>query len=143
MLWLHYELCFLSFFEHYKIEKRVGKKIAEFKEDGVVFEDQSKLESDLIIYISGGDGHQVIKESKLPLNAAGFIKIEETCQVEGHPNIYAIGDSAEITGPKWAAKQGHIAEVMADISAYNIHNYILGKKNRKNYHEKLNIICVD
>ncbi|MEZ5198933.1 MAG: FAD-dependent oxidoreductase [Bacteroidales bacterium] len=131
-----------SFFHHYHIKKQVGAKIVAFEKNAVVFEDQSKLESDLIIYISGGDGHKVVKESKLPLNQAGFIKINGSCLVEGHKNIYAIGDSAEITGQKWAAKQGHIAEVMADVSTYNVHNEITGKEKRKSYQEKLNIICV-
>ncbi len=31
--------------------------------------------------------------------------------MEGHPEIYAIGDSAELLGPAWGAKQGHIAEI--------------------------------
>jgi len=130
------------FFKHYHVEKQVGKKITEFTNNSVVFADGSKLESDLIIYISGGDGHKVIKESKLPLNAAGFIKINELCRVEGHRNIYAIGDIAEITGHDWAAKQGHIAEVMADVSTYNVHNELIGKGKRKSYWEKLHIICV-
>jgi len=131
-----------SFFQHYHIQKQVGKRIKAFEKDAVVFEDQSKLESDLIIYISGGDGHKVIKESKLPLNAAGFIKINELCRVEGHRNIYAMGDIAEITGHDWAAKQGHIAEVMADVSTYNVHNELRRKGKRKSYWEKLHIVCV-
>ncbi|MCD4683888.1 MAG: FAD-dependent oxidoreductase [Bacteroidales bacterium] len=130
------------FFKHYHIEKQVGKKIKEFEENAVVFADGQKLESDLIIYISGGDGHKVIKESKLPLNEAGFIKINELCRVEGHRNIYAIGDIAEIAGHDWAAKQGHIAEVMADVSTYNVHNELIGKGKRKSYWEKLHIVCV-
>lgn len=130
------------FFKHYHIEKQVGKKIKEFEENAVVFADGQKLESELIIYISGGDGHKVIKESKLPLNAAGFIRINELCRVEGHRNIYAIGDIAEITGHDWAAKQGHIAEVMADVSTYNVHNELIGKGRRKSYWEKLHIVCL-
>jgi len=131
-----------SFFQHYHVQKQVGKKIKAFEKDAVVFEDQSRLKSDLIIYISGGEGHNVIKESKLPLNAAGFIKINELCRVEGHRNIYAMGDIAEISGHEWAAKQGHIAEVMADVSTYNVHNELTGKGKRKSYWEKLHIVCV-
>ena len=130
------------FFKHYHISKQVGKKIKEFEKDAVVFDDGSKLNSDLIIYIPGGDGHKVIKGSELPLSDAGFIKINELCRVEGHRNIYAIGDVAEIVGHDWAAKQGHIAEVMADVSTYNVHNELTGKGKRKSYWEKLHIICV-
>ncbi len=130
------------FFKHYHIDKIVGKKISGFEPDAVVFEDGEKLESDLIIFISGGDGHEIVKKSGLPLNAAGFIRINELCRVEGHRNIYAIGDVAEIAGHDWAAKQGHIAEVMADVSTYNVHNELTGKGKRRSYWEKLHIICV-
>jgi sulfide:quinone oxidoreductase len=130
------------FFKHYHIEKRVGKKIKEFEEKAILFEDGSSLESDLTIYIPGGEGHAVLKNSDLPLSKAGFVKINELCRVEGLRNVYAIGDVAEIIGHDWAAKQGHIAEVMADVSAFNIHNELTGRGKRKSYWEKLHIICV-
>ena len=131
------------FFKHYKINTYVGKKIAKFEEKAVVFEDKSKLESDLIIFIAAGKGHKVIQESNLPVSEAGFIRINELCRVQNNRNIYAIGDIAEIYGgPKWVAKQGHLAEVMADTAAYNIHNEITGNGKRKSYWEHLNIVCV-
>jgi sulfide:quinone oxidoreductase len=130
------------FFKHYKVKKWVGQKIIRFEQNAVVFEDETRLESDLIIFISGGAGHRVIQESGLPVNDAGFVKIDQNCKVEGHMNIYAIGDVAEITGAEWAAKQGHVAEIMADVSAFNVHSELSGSDKRKNYQEKLNIICV-
>lgn len=130
------------FFEHYKIKRKVGKKIKAFESGKVIFEDETTLESDLIIYISGGSGHHVIQNSGLPVNKAGFIQINELCRVEGHRNIYAIGDVAELTNHPWAAKQGHVAEVMAAVSTYNFHNELSGKDKRKSYWEKLHIICM-
>ncbi len=129
-------------FEHYKIKKQVGTKIKRFEKDAVIFENDLKLESDLIIFIPGGDGHSVMKKSDLPLSDAGFIKIDDRCKVEGVDQVYAIGDITDLNGPKWAAKQGHIAEVMADVAAYNIHHRINGSEKRKTYHNHLNIVCV-
>ncbi|MBN2638208.1 MAG: FAD-dependent oxidoreductase [Bacteroidales bacterium] len=130
------------FFNHYKINKKIGTPIKEFKENAVVFTDGSKLESDLTIFIAAGAGHKVILDSGLPVNEAGFIKINELCRVQGYKNIYAIGDIAELSGPMWAAKQGHIAEVMADVASYNLHNEISGIGKRKSYWEKLHIVCL-
>ncbi len=130
------------FFEHYKVSTYVGKKIKRFEEDKVVFEDDSSIESDLTIFIPGGKGHPLFEESGLPVNAAGFIRINELTRVEGHPNIYAIGDAAAILGHPWAAKQGHIAEVMAKTAAFNVHQEISFKGKRKSYWEHLNIICM-
>ncbi len=78
----------------------------------------------------------------MPLNEAGFVNTLPTCQVEGYPEIYAIGDSAHILGPKWAAKQGHIAEIMADVASYNAHQQIIGSGKTKSYVDKVSIICV-
>lgn len=129
-------------FSKYKIEKRFGKKITEFESDSVVFEDQSKLDADLILFIPASSGHSVLQSSDLPLSEAGFIKIDDNCQVEGLPDVYAIGDIAALEGPEWTAKQGHIAELMGRNAAYNILQAEKGSARRKGYQKSLNILCV-
>ena len=131
-----------SFFEHYHVSTHFGKKIKEFKKSAIVFADDTQLESDLTLFISGGEGLDLIKDTSLPLNEAGFIEINELCRVEGLSNVYAIGDGAAIIDHPWAAKQGHVAEVMADVSTYNFNNRMKHKGKRKSYWEKLHIICV-
>jgi sulfide:quinone oxidoreductase len=83
----------------FHIKKITGKKIDEFVKDGVILEDGEKIEADAVMFIPAVDGHSVIKKSDLPKNDAGFIIIDDTTQVEGLENIYAIGDAAEIVGP--------------------------------------------
>jgi sulfide:quinone oxidoreductase len=145
-----------KFFGMLDIKQHFGKKITRFEEDGIVFEDDSKLESDFTMFIPAGDGHDVIKNSDLPLNEAGFIKIDDHCAVSfsdmdtfcdgqdlSRPhNIYAIGDTAALEGYDWRAKQGHIAEVMARNVAHNIVEKDSGGVSFKGYHEHLNILCV-
>ena len=131
-----------GFFEHYHTETHFGKGIKEFTEKAIVFKDNTCLKSDLTLFIAGGEGLDVIKNSGLPLNEAGFIEINELCRVEGSRNVYAIGDGAAIIDHPWAAKQGHVAEVMAEVSTYNFNNKIKHKGKRKSYWEKLHIVCV-
>ena len=130
------------FFERLNINKQLGKKIKRFEADGVVFEDDSKLESDFTMFIPAGDGHDVIRESDLPLNEAGFIKINDYSQVEGFDNVFSAGDSAELLGPDWRAKQGHVAEVMARNIANNIKAIDQGHGDLKGYRSHINILCV-
>lgn len=129
-------------FDRYQIKKQFGKKITGFEPEAVVFEDESKLESDLIIFIPASNGHQVLQTSDLPLNEAGFIQIDNFCQVRGYNNVYAIGDISAIEGPEWIAKQGHIAELMGRNTAHNIVSKEQGKADFKGYQEELNILCV-
>jgi sulfide:quinone oxidoreductase len=130
------------FFDRYKIKQYVGKKIVGFSPEAVLFEDENQLQSDLTIFIAAGQGHELVEKSKLPISEAGFAKIDPNCKLIGHDNIYAAGDTAEITGPSWAAKQGHIAEVMANVAAFNIHQHSIGGKERQTYTEHLDIVCV-
>lgn len=129
-------------FGQYKIEKRFGKKITDFEERAVVFEDGSRLESDLTLFIPASAGHHVLQTSDLPVTEAGFIKIDTNCQVEGIKNVYAIGDISAMEGPEWIAKQGHVAELMGRTAAHNILVTETGNGTKKQYHESPNILCV-
>ncbi len=124
------------------ISKKVGSKITSFDADGINFEDGEKIESDLTMFISAGKGHPVLEASDLPLSEAGFVVTNEYNEVEGFDGVYAIGDSASLMGPKWRAKQGHVAEVMARNVAKNIANRSQGIISRSSYMEHLNILCV-
>lgn len=129
-------------FGQYNIAKRFGKKITEFESHSVVFEDGSKLESDLTLFIPASSGHPVLQTSDLPLTDAGFIKIDTNCQVNGFQDVYAIGDISHMEGPEWIAKQGHVAELMGRTAAHNILVTETGKGTKKHYHESPNILCV-
>ncbi|SFV54280.1 FAD-dependent pyridine nucleotide-disulphide oxidoreductase [hydrothermal vent metagenome] len=124
------------------INKKVGSKITEFNADGIKFEDGTKIESDLTMFIPAGKGHSVLEASGLPLSDAGFVVTNEYNEIEGFEGIYAIGDSASLMGPDWRAKQGHVAEVMAKNVAYNIFQKIQGINSKHSYMEHLNILCV-
>jgi sulfide:quinone oxidoreductase len=129
-------------FKMTNIDKKVGSKIVTFEEKGIVFEDGTKLESDLTMFISAGTGHSIITDSGLPLSAAGFVVTNEYNEIEGFEGVYAIGDSASLMGPEWRAKQGHVAEVMAKNIAYNILNHAQNIDSKRSYMEHLNILCV-
>jgi len=124
------------------IGKKVGSKITQFVEDGIEFEDGTKLESDLTMFISAGTGHSILLDSGLPLSEAGFVVTNVYNEIEDFDGIYAIGDSASLMGPDWRAKQGHVAEVMAKNVAYNINAKIEKIHSKLSYEEHLNILCV-
>ena len=133
-------------FKKLGIKQHFGKKIKQFEKDGIVFEDESKLASDFTMFIPAGDGHEVIKNSDLATNEAGFVKTDNySCVLNEDTslsNIYAIGDIAALEGYDWRAKQGHVAEVMAKNTAHNIQQRDNGASDFKGYHEHLNILCV-
>lgn len=131
-----------AMFKKKGLKKAFGLKIKEFTQDGVIFEDGSKLDTDLTMFIAAGSGSELFKNSGLPLSNGGFIKVRESNQVEGFRNIYAIGDAVAYEGPDWISKQGHIAEVMGENAAFNIIETEKGGNNYKSYKKALKILCV-
>lgn len=129
-------------FARQNLHKHFGKKITEFVVDGVIFEDKSKLVSDLTMFIAAGTGSAILKNTDLPLSEAGFVKINNYNQVSEFPNVFAIGDAAAYEGPEWTAKQGHIAEIMGSNAAYNILQIDNGTNRFNGYQEHLNILCI-
>ena len=125
------------------VEMRFGKKITAFEPGGaVVFEDGSRLESDLTVFVPAQGGHPVLAASDLPRNEAGFVQIDGGCAVPGFPGVWAVGDSAALEGPAWRAKQGHLAEVMARVAAANVAAEVAGRSDRESYLPHVSITCL-
>ena len=129
-------------FKMTNVNKKIGSKITHFEEDGICFEDETKLESDLTMFISAGSGHSILKASGLPLSDAGYVVTNEYNEIDGFEGLYAIGDSTALLGPEWRAKQGHVAEVMARNTAYNLFNSMQNIDSKQSYMEHLDILCV-
>jgi sulfide:quinone oxidoreductase len=131
-----------TMFDDTGIRAYTGKKITQFDEAGVIFEDDSRLDADLVMFIAAGDGHAVVKGSDLPQNESGFITVSPACEVEGLPWMYAVGDAAALEGADWKAKQGHIAEIMARVAADDITRKETGEGEPQSYVDHLSILCV-
>jgi sulfide:quinone oxidoreductase len=131
-----------TMFARLGVATRFGKKIAGFSPQGVSFEDGSRLDADLVMFIAAGDGHPAVKASGLPLNEAGFVRIDGGCAVPGFPGVWAVGDAAALEGPEWRAKQGHVAEIMARVAAENALAMDEERPERKGYAEHLSILCL-
>jgi sulfide:quinone oxidoreductase len=140
-----------TLFTERHVEPIFGKKISEFNADGILFEGDEQLQTDLTIFTPGMQGHPVFKNSDLPLTEAGFIFINDFCQAKpadenchlNHiDNCYVIGDSSSFDGPEWRAKQGHLAEAMARVVAKNIALKESGKPQTETFSQHLNILCV-
>jgi len=130
-------------FKKLGVKSYTGRKIKAFTEKGVLFEGDHLLEADLVIYVPAGWGPPLLKESGLPVNEAGFVRIGDDCKVVNSEKLYAVGDCAAVEGPPWMAKQGHLAEVMGRAVAHNIAiREGLRKGPVESYREHLHIVCL-
>lgn len=124
------------------VKLHFGKKLEGFDVEGVTVEGGGRVDADLVIFVPAGSGHPVVSSSELPLNDAGFVKIDQTCQVVGHENVYAVGDIAALEGPDWRAKQGHLAEVMANVAVSAIKARRRGRIPAVNYVDQMSLVCL-
>ncbi len=128
--------------ERLGIRQHVGRKITAFDDRGVVFEGGQRLDADLTVFVPAGDGHPVLRDAGLPLNAAGFVEIDEHCRVPGLPGTWAIGDSAALKGPEWRAKQGHVTVAMAKVAVQGIVDEFQGREPTADYLGHVDIVCL-
>ena len=124
------------------VKLHFGKKLEGFDAQGVNIEGGDHVGADLVVYVPAGAGHPVLATSGLPLNEAGFIRIDGSCSVDGYENVYAVGDVAALEGPEWRAKQGHLAEVMARVAASSVKDRMHGLTPRESYLDHMSIICL-
>lgn len=125
-------------FQERGITTVTGKKIKEFTGSGAVFEDDTEAVTDLTVFTPGMTGMPILKQSDLPLTAAGFVTVSDTAQVAGFETCYEIGDSSYFEGPDWRARQGHLAEVMARTAAENIARQERGEAATASFREEIN-----
>lgn len=73
---------------------RLGAGVAEVHADGVVLTDGTRIPSDLTIWSAGVAPHEEVARWGLPLGDGGRIKVRDDLRVEGHDEIFAVGDVA-------------------------------------------------
>lgn len=127
----------LAAFKRSDTEFYRGTKIKEFVKEGVIFEDGKKLEADIIVFTPALNGHPLLKNSDLPLNDSGFVKIEKDCQVTNTKNVFAVGDVSAVEGPSWVVRLAPLAESMGKAVAHNINAIEKDIKEKKYYTDNL------
>jgi selenide, water dikinase len=95
-----------------RIAIRCGKRVAEVRADAVVLESGEILPADHLVWVAGAASVPLFRDAGLPTDAQGFVRTRATLQVEGHEELFAVGDCASFAAsplPKagvYAVRQG-------------------------------------
>lgn len=87
------------------IRLRLGQRVRAVSKDGLLLED-GDVPSDLVVWATGAAAHPFLAGSGLPTDAAGFVRVRDTFQVEGHDDLFAVGDCASLGSAPWVRKAG-------------------------------------
>lgn len=83
--------------------------------------------SDLVVLASGAAAPSLFESSGLPLDAAGFVRVEDTLRIEGHERLFAAGDCASMIAHPSLPKAGVHAVRQGPILAANLRAAIEGR----------------
>jgi NADH:ubiquinone reductase (H+-translocating) len=78
------------------IEVRTEALAEEITEDQVRLQDGDEIMTENVVWTAGNRPNAAIYDLGLPIDEQNGIKVDEYFRVEGHPNIWAVGDCAAI-----------------------------------------------
>ncbi len=110
------------------VSLEAGTRIVGCDEDGpgaLIVDDGRRLPCDLAIWVTGAAPPPFLARAGLPLAESGFLAVRETLQVEGHDDLFATGDVAEL--PTSVPKAGVYAVRQGPILWENLRRWFTGE----------------
>ncbi len=98
------------------IELRLGARVEAVEDGALRLAGAEALACDAVVWVAGAAAGPLFRDSGLPTDAAGFLRVGPTLQVVGHPELFAAGDCASLDGhalPKagvYAVRAGPVLE---------------------------------
>jgi selenide,water dikinase len=105
---------------------RCGQQVARLDEGGVYLHSGERLRADVVLWVAGAAAPAFLRESGLPVDERGFVRVGPTLQVRGHPDLFAAGDCAALPDPG-IAKAGVYAVRAGPILSKNLEAWLAGK----------------
>jgi NADH dehydrogenase len=81
------------------IEIRLGTTVEEVTARTVTLSGGEVLPARTVAWTAGVKPHPIVAELGLPLDDGGRIVVDRYCQVQGHADVWAIGDAAAVPDP--------------------------------------------
>lgn len=106
-----------------------NSRVAQLGEHSLVLENGLCLSTAAVIWVTGPAAHPLATASSLPTDPAGFLRIDSTLRVEGHDDLFAVGDCASLTGMRkagvYAVRSGPLIDtnIRARLSGNNLRRY--------------------
>jgi selenide,water dikinase len=109
------------------IELKLGHEVETLERGLARIAGGRALEADAFVWSPGPAAHAFLRESGLPVDTRGFVRVCPTLQVEGFTSLFAVGDCASLAGMK---KAGVYAVRCGPILAENLRRLPAGLELR-------------
>jgi selenide,water dikinase len=110
----------------------LGRRVAAVEPDAVLLDNGERLPSGVTVWVTGAVSHSLFRDSGLPTDERGFVRTRPTLQIEGHDDLFAVGDCATLSDypgtPKagvYAVRQGPYitANLVASLTGASLRVY--------------------
>lgn len=118
-----------------------GYAPVEFVADGMLDQDGTLRQADLVLYSPGITGSRLVRESCLAVSPGGQIDVDKYGQVKGLSHVFAAGDCASHENPPpWVPHQAHMAQFRSQAAAKNMHAVLNAGSPAATYRYELSCI---
>jgi len=100
-------------------------------EPGAVLLAGGRAPADLVVWATGAAPPALIARSRLPVDPAGFVRVDRRLLVVGHDGLFAVGDCAAVVGAPWMRKAGVYAVREGPVLDANVRATLLGRPLRR------------
>jgi NADH:ubiquinone reductase (H+-translocating) len=110
-----------------------GRNVTRVESGRLLFERGPDLSFDIGVWAAGVEAPPIVRAIPGPHGHAGRLRVRPTLQLEGHPEIVAVGDCAEIEDAEtggWVPQTAQAAIVAASAAADNLRRYLAGEPTR-------------
>lgn len=112
------------------VEVRFGALVSEVTDRQVRLSDGTELGAETVAWTAGVRGNPDAARWGLPLTASGRVEVGPTLQIVGHPEVFAVGDIAELVpdGGEALPMLAQVAMQGGERVAGNIRRALSGRK---------------
>jgi NADH:ubiquinone reductase (H+-translocating) len=78
------------------VELRLSTRLVQVADGRVTLSDGTETDAGLLVWTAGVKANPIVGQLGLPLDEQGRVRVTPTLQVDGHPNVWALGDCAAV-----------------------------------------------
>ena len=102
------------------IAVRDGVRVAAITDDAVHLEGGGRIPADLVVWVAGAAPHGLARDSGLPTEDRGFVRIDDQLRVVGRSDLFAVGDCAVLDSWPGCPRAGVHAVRQGPVLAANL-----------------------
>jgi NADH dehydrogenase FAD-containing subunit len=100
------------------------------------------IEAELVVWATGARGPSLFRESRLPIDNRGCLRVGDDLRCLQHPEIFAAGDCASLVSHPDLPKAGVYAVRQGPVLTANLRAIVRGAKRMRSYKPQSQVLSL-